>query len=771
MKRLFGRDKAKGKPVPGSKDLAAEIAPGAQESYAYVSHPPHNAGRGQSSPLSVDEHWHMVDNDSHTYTVRSAMSGAGYSPSLASTPLLSVPRAVSPVASNPVSPQPMRSPNPRDRDRDPNALKKKGVNGPNAFGAIGILKALDPHPEPPLMPELSEDSLTEASFREEKKERKSFWDRSGLREKEKERGKDRERREEEAHDVLTRMIGYLTASASEDWSLVLEVCERASANEVSAKEAAKALRREFKYAEPAAQLSAARLWAIMLRNSSEIFIWQCTSRKFLDTLEDVITSSRTSPVVRERLLEVLAAAAYASKDSGFRHLWKKVKPADKPDEGIPFDASDAMFQPPPRHHYASHPDQPPQVPPRPPSSGIPHKKISRHHVIPPEEDMRRLFQECKVGRGNAALLSESLTYAKPEDLKSKDIIREFYARCRASQELISAQIPWAFAGAERSRQATGRAEVQHRDLRPSIDSDHPTEESVELTPEEHLLAALLAANEDLMEALRVYDDLERVGLEREIEREAEDRSRKETRIDRSQLRYNEAEDSLYLEPGYPYHGGASSSRSPSPSLSASPSPAPSFVITPMHVSHNQNHPLPALPHHGGSTGGHHQQTAVPAQGSIVSLAPPPPAPMGPRSFTHGSQRSRTPSPEQPAYVARSSLEVRQNGTAHDLNRFLVPDVDPDDERTPKRPSAKALGKRRIIESVEADHHADSDEFYYEHNEDTMRSSEDPLESESDEGHHHPWHQPVNYVYDAAAELTQQRIREGLAAVALVSGVH
>lgn len=28
-----------------------------------------------------------------------------------------------------------------------------------------------------------------------------------------------------------------------------------------------------------------------------------------------------------------------------------------------------------------------------------------------------------MGRGNANLLSESLTYAKPEDLKSKDIIK------------------------------------------------------------------------------------------------------------------------------------------------------------------------------------------------------------------------------------------------------------------------------------------------------------------------------------------------------------
>lgn len=58
-----------------------------------------------------------------------------------------------------------------------------------------------------------------------------------------------------------------------------------------------------------------KLWAIMLRNSNELFIAQSTSRKFLDTLEDLLSSSRTSPVVRERLLEVVAAAAFASGNS------------------------------------------------------------------------------------------------------------------------------------------------------------------------------------------------------------------------------------------------------------------------------------------------------------------------------------------------------------------------------------------------------------------------------------------------------------------------
>lgn len=47
---------------------------------------------------------------------------------------------------------------------------------------------------------------------------------------------------------------------------------------------------------------------------------QSTSRKFLETLEEVILSSRTSPVVKERLLQVLAAAAYASSSSTYSVL-------------------------------------------------------------------------------------------------------------------------------------------------------------------------------------------------------------------------------------------------------------------------------------------------------------------------------------------------------------------------------------------------------------------------------------------------------------------
>lgn len=87
--------------------------------------------------------------------------------------------------------------------------------------------------------------------------------------------------------------------------------------------------------------------------------------------------------------------------------------------------------------------------------------------------------------------------------------QEFYARCRASQELIFAQIPWATASAERSR----NNRVASSEL---LDHQEPSvldlnKDPSELTVEEQLLAALLISNEELVESLRMYDDWERVG--------------------------------------------------------------------------------------------------------------------------------------------------------------------------------------------------------------------------------------------------------------------
>jgi len=161
--------------------------------------------------------------------------------------------------------------------------------------------------------------------------------------------------------------------STDDWAMVFDVCERASATEASAKQATEALSREFKFVPadfprqyfsiyfqlqirrcPAATLGRKgalpaiathmglilriQLWVVMLLNSSELFIHQCTKSEFMGSLEDVFNSQRTSPIVRKNLLEVLAAVAYASagtsheSESSFLVLWRKVKPARQPDE-------------------------------------------------------------------------------------------------------------------------------------------------------------------------------------------------------------------------------------------------------------------------------------------------------------------------------------------------------------------------------------------------------------------------------------------------------
>lgn len=49
------------------------------------------------------------------------------------------------------------------------------------------------------------------------------------------------------------------------------------------------------------------------------------------------------------------------------------------------------------------------------------------------------------------------------------------------------------------------------------------------TREERLLAELLRANEELADALRIYDDIERIGKDVEAERAAKERSKVEVR--------------------------------------------------------------------------------------------------------------------------------------------------------------------------------------------------------------------------------------------------
>ncbi|KAI0255527.1 hypothetical protein BJV78DRAFT_1176427 [Lactifluus subvellereus] len=273
----------------------------------------------------------------------------------------------------------------------------------------------------------------------------------------------------------------------------------------------------------------------MLRNSSEIFVHQCMKSKFMDTLEDVLTPQRTSPVIREHLPDVLAAAAHASSstpsknESSFRVLWRKVSPPGKPDEGVLFDYDHGMFNPPsprqispfsptltPSYQTPVHSQvlqvtpvynsQPQAMPPQPQSQrpqrqaqtrALPQPTRARRNVpnqgqlqriVPPEEDMHTL--------------SEAPAFASLQNLREKEIrdASEWHTRCLASQELIPAQIPWATAGVDRScatREAQPAALYNKAAQLTKLNmSSMLNESSIELTLEK-LLGALLEANDAL----------------------------------------------------------------------------------------------------------------------------------------------------------------------------------------------------------------------------------------------------------------------------------
>jgi hypothetical protein len=101
-------------------------------------------------------------------------------------------------------------------------------------------------------------------------------------------------------------------------------------------------------------------------------------------------------------------------------------------------------------------------------------------------------------------------------------LQEFYIKCQASQDFIITQIPWATAGADRSR--------EERIIQLSVMSEAEQNQLMnEQTVEEQLLSELLDAHEVLLESLRMYEDLQRIGMERQ----AEILSRQETRMPRS----------------------------------------------------------------------------------------------------------------------------------------------------------------------------------------------------------------------------------------------
>lgn len=262
------------------------------------------------------------------------------------------------------------------------------------------------------------------------------------------------------------------------------------------------------------------------------------------------------------------------------------------------------------------------------------------------------------------------------------ITQEFYVRCRASQELIFAQIPWATAGAERSRDLLNviAEKRTQADLHPK--------ELQEVTTEERLLAALLGSNEELLEALRMYDDMQRMTIHADEVIELE-RISIHSKVSIFIGAFSIPNLLFYQHSSI---DSMSFAKPSSTSSSASPSPLPSrsasFEIV---SSNNASPPLP-------SAKVNHPTTLIP--GHAQSLAPPPPAPHGPRLLAASAvafPRSRTPSPERPVSAIYDS-SPQKNREVAEAYYSSEDETDFDTTQTPMGLSEKALGKRRVLDT-------------------------------------------------------------------------
>lgn len=243
-------------------------------------------------------------------------------------------------------------------------------------------------------------------------------------------------------------------------------------------------------------------------------------------------------------------------------------------------------------------------------------------------------------------------------------------------------------------------------------------------------------------------------------------------------------------------GGGSSSRSPSPTRSRSRSPHPTTLVptsrAPPHQyahshSHSQSHSYSQHSH------AHESDPNLPG----TTLAPPPAAPHGPRSPAQPPLNSRTPSPtpriEPYAYVPPNGMaHGHRHGHGYERGYSQGEDTAEEEEEEEELhvPSAKALGKRKLVEpetrvsgrewflflplllglipfsSVAA---FDSDDIYDDREIPYAdgNGSEPDFEDDTDARWRHP---PVKFAYDAVAERSRQLQAIG-GALSLTNGTH
>ncbi|KAJ1304674.1 hypothetical protein OPQ81_005813 [Rhizoctonia solani] len=127
---------------------------------------------------------------------------------------------------------------------------------------------------------------------------------------------------------LSKMTETLIECNLRDWSAVEDILRRTSATSTNANSVLKAIFRKLVVGDAFQQLSAGRLWAILMKRPSAALYERVTRSDFLAGLERAICSSHIEMVAADRLIAVLATVIhdFPCQEGAHRlkQLWDKL---------------------------------------------------------------------------------------------------------------------------------------------------------------------------------------------------------------------------------------------------------------------------------------------------------------------------------------------------------------------------------------------------------------------------------------------------------------
>ncbi|KAF8696537.1 GAT domain, partial [Rhizoctonia solani] len=329
---------------------------------------------------------------------------------------------------------------------------------------------------------------------------------------------------------MSRLAEYAIHSHMEDREAVAELCNKLGIDPQETEESFKVLVNNIRSALPSVQVSAAKLWVIMIYRCRPYFASHTHEQILLETVEEVALGPRTSPVVRDRLVEAVGASVFLLKDAEtlgpYRSTWTKLRQSLEltyPDEGIVIIDEDQIIS---AKSFIA-----PSAPSRSPSNGpSSHNSIDDSSSAGSKQDtgqvagdgstdqeneqcstrspameakpspgtsgpvgnVRWLFEECESARGNCRILSESLLHTTLDSILKDPLIKEFRENTMTSKEIIDAHIETATISADNARAK-----------RSSNDSSNSATRSTE----EQLLQALVTTQAEIKYTLQSYDEL------------------------------------------------------------------------------------------------------------------------------------------------------------------------------------------------------------------------------------------------------------------------